>query len=235
MTQDHIVKAYDDELNTLDDTLARMGGLAETQLANAIQAVIKRDSALGHQVAEADQKVDDLEREVDQLGIRLLALRQPMARDLRSIIAALKTASDLERIADHAANIAKRATLLSRAPEVRPVSTVPRLGEMVQRMVKDVLDAYRVRDVKKAREVWRQDGALDDLYVGLFRELLTYMMEDPRTIGPCLHVLFIAKNIERIGDHATNIAETIIYMVEGELVTEERPKGTQGDLEVEAK
>lgn len=233
MNQEHIVKSYDEELNHLDDTLARMGGLAESQLSGALQAIIKRDSHLGQHIADSDHVVDEIEQEIDHLGVRLLALRQPMAKDLRTIVVALKTASDLERIADHSANIAKRAAALTRVPEVQPVSAVPLIGNMVQGMLKDVLDAYRARDTKKAREVWVQDGALDDLYNALFRELLTYMMEDPRTIGACLHLLFIAKNIERIGDHATNIAENIIYLVDGRAVTETRPKGSSPDIELD--
>ncbi|MEQ8387212.1 MAG: phosphate signaling complex protein PhoU [Alphaproteobacteria bacterium] len=232
MSQDHIVKSYDEELNVLDDTLARMGGLAESQIAGALQAIVKRDSELGQRIVAGDQKIDELENEIDAMGIRLLALRQPMAKDLRNIVAAVRIAGDLERVADHAANIAKRAAPLSRVPELAPVGSVPRLSQMVQGMIKDVLDAYRTRDITKARAVWRKDSELDDMYMSLFRELLTYMMEDPRNIGPCLHVVFIAKNIERIGDHATNIAEAILYMVEGHLMTEARPKGKQPDIEV---
>ncbi len=215
MTTEHIVKAYDEELNHLNNTITEMGGLAESALASAIQAVATRDSELAVQVIENDDQVDDLEHEVATFTVRLLALRQPMASDLRNIIAALKISSDLERIADYAANIAKRAITLNEAPSVKPVSRIPRLGREVQQMIKDVLDAYVEGDVDKAIRVWEHDREVDEMYDSLFRELLTYMMEDPRSITACTHLLFIAKHIERIGDHITNVAEDIYYLVEG--------------------
>jgi phosphate transport system protein len=148
-----------------------------------------------------------------------------MAGDLRTIVSALRIASDLERIADHAANIAKRGIALSQMPPIRPMSAVPRLGRMVQHMVKEVLDAYMARDAKRAMRVWEQDEELDEGYTSMFREALTYMMEDPRNISFCIHLMFCAKNIERIGDHATNIAETVFYMIEGQQMVDKRPKG----------
>ncbi|MGB8273981.1 MAG: phosphate signaling complex protein PhoU [Alphaproteobacteria bacterium] len=227
MDTKHIVKAYDEELKHLNNTIMEMGGLAETQIASAIQAIVKRDSDLAAQVVEGDEQVDEMEHEVASFSVRLLALRQPMASDLRNIVVALKVSSDIERIADYAVNVAKRAFALNVAPSVTPVIRIPRMGRLVQRMVKDVLDAYAERDVDKAMNVWAHDKDIDDMYDSLFRELLTYMMEDPRSISACTHLLFIAKNIERIGDHATNIAENIYYLVHGRPWHKARPKGAE--------
>jgi phosphate transport system protein len=234
MASEHITKAYDDELHRLNNTIAEMGGLAESQLGAAIEAVVKRDAELAAHVVEGDNRVDELERDVDNLAVRLLALRQPVARDLREIFAALKIASDLERIADYAANIAKRSIALSQTPPVRPVYALPRMAHFAQVLIKDVLDAYVDRDADKAYAVWMRDAELDDMYSSLFRELLTYMMEDPRSIGSCTHLLFMAKNIERIGDHATNIAENLYYLVNGTALEQTRPKGDISSLEVVA-
>ncbi|HEX6977867.1 MAG TPA: phosphate signaling complex protein PhoU [Alphaproteobacteria bacterium] len=224
MADEHIVKSYDEQLNRLTTLIGRMGGLAEAQIASAIDAVVKRDTELAASVVESDQKIDNLEREIDDQAISLLALRQPMARDLRSVVAALRIASDVERIADYAANVAKRAIALSQMAPVRPIHAIPRMGRVVQQMVKDVLDAHAARDVDKAIDVWNRDEELDDMYSSLFRELLTYMMEDPRNITASTHLLFIAKNLERIGDHATNIAETIHFLVRGTQLRTARPK-----------
>jgi phosphate transport system protein len=221
----HIVKSFDEELKRLTNAIARMGGLAEAQIANGIEALIKRDTELAANVVEADQKIDELEREVDDQAIQMLALRQPMASDLRTIVGALRIASDVERIADYAANVAKRAIALSQMAPVRPVHAVPRMGRVVREMVKDVLDAYSNRDIDRAVAVWNRDEELDEMYSSLFRELLTYMMEDPRNITASTHLLFIAKNIERIGDHATNIAEVVHYLVRGTPLRTARPKG----------
>ena len=225
MRGEHIVRSYDEELRRLSNMVAQMGGLAETQLAAAIQAVARRDSDLAAQTVEADAKVDAMEQQIDEFVIRLLALRQPVAGDLREIVAALRIASDLERIADYAANVAKRAIALNQTPPVRPVHAVPRMGELVLGMIKDTLDAYAARDAEKAKAVWHRDEEVDETYNSLFRELLTYMMEDPRAITTCTHLLFIAKNIERIGDHTTNIAELIHFTVYGQPLKESRPKG----------
>ncbi len=224
MTSEHIIKSYDEELRRLDNTIMQMGGLAEGQLAAAIEAVMKRDSELAAQVVSGDAQVDQLEHEVDGLVVRLLALRQPMARDLREILAALRIASDLERICDYAANVAKRSIVLNQSPPVKPVYTLPRMVKLAQALTKDVLDSYVARDAGKALIVWARDEELDEMYSSLFRELLTYMMEDPRNITACTHLLFMAKNIERIGDHATNIAETIHFLVTGSPLTQARPK-----------
>jgi phosphate transport system protein len=224
MVSEHIIKSYDEELRRLDNAITQMGGLAETQLANAIEAVVKRDSRLAADVVEADARVDELEQDIESLALRLLALRQPMAVDLRQILAALKTASDLERIGDYATNVAKRSIVLNQSPPVKPAFSIPRMGRLGQAMIKDVLDAYVERDADKALLVWARDEELDEMYTSLFRELLTYMIEDARNITACTHLLFMAKNIERIGDHATNIAETLYFMVHGTPLTMARPK-----------
>ena len=224
MPTDHIMKSYDEELTRLNNAIIRMGGLAESQVAAAIQATIKRDSELAAEVVQNDATVDALEAEVEALAMRLLALRQPMARDLREIVSSLNIAADLERICDYAANVAKRSIALNQAPVARPVYAIPRMGKLAQALIKDVLDAYVHGDAEKAMHVWLSDEELDELYTSLFRELLTYMMEDPRSITAGTHLLFMAKNIERIGDHATNIAETIYYLIHGKPLKETRPK-----------
>ncbi|MBO0737875.1 MAG: phosphate signaling complex protein PhoU [Alphaproteobacteria bacterium] len=232
MASEHIARAYDEELRKLNNTVAEMGGLAESQLGAAIEAVMTRDTELAVRVVEGDEKVDELERDLDNQAIRLLALRQPVARDLREIFSALKIGSDLERIGDYAANVAKRSIALSQTPAVRPVSALPRMAHVAQLLIKDVLDAYVERDADKAYAVWMRDTELDEMYSSLFRELLTYMMEDSRSIGACSHLLFMAKNIERIGDHATNIAENLYYLVNGTPLEQARPKGDISSLEV---
>jgi phosphate transport system protein len=224
MPSDHIIKSYDEELSRLQNTLIAMGGLAEAQLASAIYSVVKRDSELAAEVVEGDVRVDQLEKDVEALVVRLLALRQPMARDLREIISALKIGTDLERICDYAANIAKRSLVLNQTALVKPALALPHMGKLAQLLIKNVLDAYVQRDGDKAMQVWLGDEELDELYTSLFRELLTYMMEDPRSITAGTHLLFMAKNIERIGDHATNIAETIYFLLHGKPIQEIRPK-----------
>jgi phosphate transport system protein len=232
MVAEHTVKSYDEALKRLNNNIARMGGLAERQLAAAIEAMMQRDSAAAAEVVRGDAKVDELEREIDELAVRLLALRQPMASDLRNIVAALRIAGDIERIADYAANVAKRAIALAQVAPVRPVAAIPRMGAVVQEMIKDVLDAYANRDVERAHAVWTRDEELDELYSSLFRELLTYMMEDARNITGSTHLLFIAKNIERIGDHATNIAEQVHFLVTGAPIDAARPKGDESSYAV---
>jgi phosphate transport system protein len=232
MADEHIVKSYDEELNQLNKMIVEMGGLAESQLAAAIDAVVERDSELAARVIEGDEKVDQLERDMDNLAIRLLALRQPMARDLREVVVALKIGSDLERICDYAANVAKRSIALAQSPPIQPVHALPRMSTLALRLVRDVIDAYVKRDADKALAVWVGDEELDEMYANLFRVFLTYMMEDPRNIGSCTHVLFMAKNIERIGDHATNIAENVYYLVHGTPLTQVRPKGDKSSLDV---
>jgi phosphate transport system protein len=222
---DHIVRSFDEQLKQLSQTIARMGGMAESQLAQAVDALVKRDSDLATRVVNADTGLDTLEQETEEVAVRILALRQPVATDLREIIAAFKIASDTERIGDYAVNVAKRALALNQLQPVRPVHAVPRMARLAQSIIKDTFDAYVERDAEKALDVWHRDEEVDEMYTSLFRELLTYMMEDPRSITPCTHLLFIAKNIERIGDHATNIAENIHYLVTGHHIEGGRPKG----------
>lgn len=225
MPPEHVVKSFDEELGKLHARISEMGGLAESQLAGALRAAAQRDSAMAEKVIQGDQRVDELEKQVSNLVIRLLALRQPMAIDLRAIVAALKIASALERVADYAKNIAKRSIVLSQMPPARAMGGIERLGKLVLTALKDVLDAYAQNDVGKAQTVWKRDEEVDDMYNSLFRELVTYMMEDPRSITACTHLMFMAKNIERIGDYATNIAEIIHFKVEGKEIGEPRPKG----------
>ena len=229
MASEHIVTSFDQELNELKNKVSEMGGLAEAQLVNALEAMQRRDTELATRTVEADARVDEMEREIDAFVVQLLALRQPMASDLREILVALKISSDLERIADYATNVAKRTISLVQNPQVRPAHAIPRMVRLALSMIYEVLDSYSDRDTRKAIAVWRRDEELDEMYVSLFRELLTYMMEDARSISSCTHLLFIAKNIERVGDHATNIAESIYYLVEGRPLLQSRPKG--GDEE----
>jgi phosphate transport system protein len=221
----HIVKSYDEELRRLRDTIVRMGGVVESQLGECQVALLKRDSEAAERVMATDPQVDAMEREVDAAVIRLLALRQPVANDLRGIVAAMRIASDLERAGDYATNVAKRAIVLANLPSVPAVTGIARINRMALEMIKDVLDSYVAGDAGRAIEVWNRDDQVDKLYTGVFRELLTYMMEDPRNITPCTHMLFIAKNLERVGDHATNIAETIHYALTGAVLPNTRPKG----------
>jgi phosphate transport system protein len=222
---EHLVKSYDNELKRLRDMLTEMGGIVESQVAMAAEAIMNRDSSAATRVVEDDPKVDALEREIEQFVIRLLALRQPMAGDLRRIVAGLKITTDLERIGDYAANVAKRSIVLGQYTLPYSLAGVAHMAHMVQDQLKSIIDALGENDTDKAVEVWRSDRVVDDIYNALFRELITYMMEDPRNITPCTHLLFIAKNLERIGDHATNIAETVYYAVSGEVLPDTRPKG----------
>jgi phosphate transport system protein len=201
-----------------------MGGLAEAQFANAIEGVAKRDTKLAESAIGSDERVDRIQQTVEDQALRLLALRQPMAVDLRTTLAAIKIAYELERVGDLAKNIGKRALVLNREPPIRLTQSLARMGRQALTQLKTVLDAYSDRDADAAQSVWRHDDEIDELYNSLFRELLTYMMEDPRTIGLCTHLLFIAKNIERAGDHATNIAETVYHMVTGTYLRIGRPK-----------
>jgi len=221
---DHTVKAFTEKLEGLAASVAQMGGLAEAQLADAIEAIAKRDTALAERAVGGDRQIDELQLSIEDQSLKLLALRQPMAVDLRETLAAIKIASELERIGDLAKNIAKRAIVLNREPPIRLTQSLARMGRQALAQLKLVLDAYSDRDAEGAESVWRQDGEIDETYNSLFRELLTYMMEDPRTIGLCTHLLFVAKNIERTGDHATNIAEVVYHMVSGGHLSMERPK-----------
>jgi len=225
MTSEHIVKSFDEELQRLNAVVLRMGGVAEAQLAGAIEALVRRDSDLAERVVAGDAAIDQMDLELDENAIRTLALRQPMANDLREVISSLKISSDLERIGDYAKNVAKRTLVLNQLTPHEAARSIPRMAKLVQAIIKDVLDAYANHDPNRALDVWHRDEEVDEMYTALFRELLTYMMEDPRNITPCTHLLFIAKNIERIGDHATNIAETTHYLTTGRRITGGRPKG----------
>ena len=231
-THDHIVSSFDEDLRKLDNLIAEMGGLAESQFADCITALVKRDSELAESVVVSDKRIDEIEAEVDQHTITMLALRQPMAEDLRTVITALRIASLLERIGDYGKNVAKRTIAITQTPPVGPSRTIARMGNVVQGMIHTVLDAYLQRDANLADDVRLRDEDVDALHTSLFRELLTYMMEDPRSISACTHLLFVAKNIERIGDHATNIAENVHFLVHGSMPDDSRPKDDQSSYTV---
>jgi phosphate transport system protein len=221
---EHIVRSFTEQLEALSNAVSQMGGLTEAQFGNAVEAIARRDTALAEAAVSSDSRIDQLEQVVEDLALKVLALRQPMAVDLRDTLAAIKIAAELERIGDLAKNIGKRALVLNREPPIRLTQSLARMGRQALAQLKTVLDAYSDRDAKAAEAVWRQDEEIDELYNSLFRELLTYMMEDPRMIGLCTHLLFVAKNTERAGDHATNIAETVYHMASGEYLRIERPK-----------
>ena len=223
----HTVKAYGDELNQPTAEVARMGGLAEAQVADAIDSVARRDVALGRAVVDRDVKLDVMHREIEKKAIRLIALRGPVASDLRKTLSSMKLATDLERTGDLAKNIAKRGLILAEGDPIPPLTrSIERMGKLVSLRLRDVLDAYAAAEVDRAISVWNTDDEVDEHYNSLFRELLTYMMGDPRTITAGTHLLFMAKNLERIGDHATNIAETIHYEITGDDMVGERPRWT---------
>jgi phosphate transport system protein len=223
---EHTMKAFDADLQDLTRVVVEMGGLAERQIVNALEALDKRDLALAQRVIAEDAKIDALQREIEEKAILTIARRQPMAVDLREVVGALRLSNDLERIGDLAKNIAKRVGALDGDFQPQQVMRgVEHMTDLVLAQIKEVLDSFAHRDSTKALAVWRGDEEIDAVNNSLFRELLTYMMEDPRNISYCIHLLFCAKNIERMGDHATNIAETVYYMVEGHALAEERPKG----------
>ncbi len=223
---DHTMKAFDTDLQELARMIAEMGGLAEKQVADAVDALANRNTTLAQRVTAADAAIDDLQRSIEEKAVLTIARRQPMAVDLREVIGALRLANDLERIGDLAKNIAKRVIALnSEFPPPKLIRGVEHMTDLLLEQMKAVLDAYARRDTAKAMAVWRNDEAIDAVCTSVFRELLTSMMEDPRNITFCIHLLFCAKNIERMGDHATNIAESIHYMIEGRPIADPRPKG----------
>jgi phosphate transport system protein len=237
MDTKHIVKSYDDDLSRLGNMIAEMGGLVEMQLARAVEALANFDADAARDIVAKDKSIDAFEMEIDDFIIKVMALRQPVARDLRSVIIGLKISSNLERIGDYAKNIAKRTTTLSHSSMTPllvegPINTISRMAQIVQQMIKNVLDAYIAGDADKADDVRAKDENVDQLYSGLFRELLTYMMEDPRNITPCTHLLFVAKNVERMGDHVTGIAEQIHFMVHGAMPDEERIRGDDTSINI---
>ncbi len=225
MENEHIVKSFDEELTQIENMTLEMGGLVETQILESIIALCNRDQELAQKVRLDDKTVDVLESQINDLTLRTLALRQPLATDLRSVICALKVSSNLERIGDYAKNISKRTQVLADIKSVGTAErTIKRMGEMVQKMVADVLDAYIRKDLAMADEIRLRDEEVDYIHNTLFRELLTYMMENPSNITLCMHLLFIARNLERMGDHATGIAEQVHYVVTGSAPEERRPK-----------
>ncbi len=222
---DHTVKAYDVELQDLARRISEMGGIAESMLASSVKALVRGDNMLADDVIRTDSQLDVMEREVNEKAILMIARRQPMAVDLRVIASTIKMAADIERIGDLAKNIGKRVKAIGMPFHQQSlVNGVTHLGNMAQERLRMVLDAYASRNLDAALEVWRHDDDIDALHNSLFRELLTYMMEDPRNITFCTHLLFCAKNIERMGDHCTNIAETMHYMVTGSALTDVRPR-----------
>lgn len=222
--QEHIVSAFEKELKNIGSKISKMGGMSESQLSMAIRALETNDLELAKKTIKGDKEIDKLELEIEEEAILIIAKRQPMALDLRRVIVTIRISADLERIGDLAKNIAKRVIAIDGQMPKSLITGFHAMTEMAQKLLKDVLDAFATEDVDKAVNVWRKDEDLDALYNSIFRELLTYMMEDTRNISFCTHLLFGAKNIERIGDHATNIAENIHYMVTGELLAEDRPK-----------
>ncbi|HYA72999.1 MAG TPA: phosphate signaling complex protein PhoU [Roseiarcus sp.] len=223
---DHTVKSYDKDLDTLERHIAEMGGIAEKMVVDAMDALSLADVTLAQQVVATDPRLDALQREVEEQAVLTIARRQPMAVDLREIIGAIRVAGDLERVGDLAKNIAKRSVKIGLEARVpRAIIGLKHMNDVATELMKDVLDAYAQRDVELARAVWERDAELDALEDSVFRDLLTHMMEDPRNISFCAHLLFCSKNIERIGDHATNIAETVFYLVTGSNLPAERPKG----------
>ena len=234
-TTGHTVKAFDEELDQLRATICEMGGLAEAAIRESMQALVRRDPELARAVVERDARIDALEADVERNAVQIIALRAPMADDLRDVVAALKIAGVVERIGDYAKNIAKRVHSIEDS-KIRPLSLLPEMARIAGEMVQNVLDAFAARDAQKAAQVCERDAAVDDFYNAIFRALLTHMMENPHNITPATHLLFVAKNLERIGDHATNVAEMVYFAATGEHLSE-RPKGADatdiaaGDIE----
>lgn len=225
----HIVTAFDQDLRGISARISEMGGLAEEQLGHAIEALRERDSELAQEIIRVDKRLDAMEMRLEQSAIEVMALRQPMADDLREVVAALKISSTLERIGDLAKNIAKRTLLLNQDEPIRVMNSVVRLGKQTQTLMTEALDAYTARDTALSVAVWKRDVEIDEMHNSIFRELTTYMMEDPRTIGLCSQLLFVVKNFERIGDHTTFIAEMTYFVVEGKPLGDDRPKSNDWD------
>ncbi len=226
MPEQHIARAFDRDLEAIQSLVMKMGGLVEAAILDAALALETRDAELAAKVRAGDGAIDRLEERVNDEAARLIALRAPTASDLRNILSVLKIASSLERVGDYAKNLAKRSNVLAQLPDVEGAGgSIRRMAKAVQALLKDALDAYIQRDLALAEEVRARDEDVDQMYNALFRQFLTHMMEDPRNITPCMHLHFIAKNIERMGDHATTIAEQVIYLVSGHLPEESRPKG----------
>jgi len=222
---EHTVKAFTEELDAITQEVARMGGLAEAAVNDSLSAVGRRDTELAQLVIQRDAKIDSAQREIEKRAIKLFALRQPLAGDLRIVLTAWRIAGELERVGDLAKNIAKRTLILNQSEPIQLTRSVERMGKIAAAHLKQVIDAYANKDLQAAITVWHADDNIDAHYNSLFRELLTYMIEDPRMISSCAHLLFIAKNLERVGDHGTNIAEYIHFLVTGEEIATQRPRG----------
>ncbi len=232
MNDEHISSAFDRDLETVQALIMKMGGLVEEAIMNAAISLDTRDEELAEKVRAGDRVIDDLEEQIDQETARTIALRAPTAIDLRVILTVMKIASNLERIGDYAKNMAKRTTVLAQmTPITGATASLRRMARETERMLRDVLDAYIQRDAELAREVIQRDHDVDQMYNALFREFLTFMMEDPRNITPCMHLHFIAKNTERMGDHVTNIAEQVVYLVTGTMPDDNRPKSDKTSLD----
>lgn len=224
-TSEKVRIAFDAELDKLNKMLLDMGSQVTKHLTKSVEAISTGDAKLAQEIIDRDFEIDQMEHDIDQFAVRLLALRQPVAKDLRHVIMSIKISSHLERIADYAANICKRAIMLNDMPEVKATKDIASMAKIVNAMIRDVLEAYKNADNEKATTVWESDIVVDEMYMGILKELLSLMTKDSNNISPCTHLLFIAKNIERMGDHATNIAESVHYLVHGTLFTEQRPKG----------
>lgn len=226
---DHTVKAFDEDIGQLRGLIAQMGGLAEQGIRDAMEALKRHDLQAAAAIVAGDKHIDALEMQVEQLAVRIIALRAPMADDLREVVAALKIAGVVERIGDYAKNIAKRVPLIESHGEIEPLSVLPAMSTLAVQMVHDALDAFAARDAAAAVEVCERDRQVDDFYNSLFRVLVTHMMENPKTIGQVAQLLFVAKNLERVGDHATNVAEMVHYAATG-IHMAERDRGSAGTL-----
>ncbi len=235
MSEQHISSAFDQELEAIQAKIMKMGGLVEKAIYDAARSLELRDIELAEEVRQRDRAIDGLEEDINQDTARLIALRAPAASDLRLVLSVIKIAGNLERIGDYAKNMAKRTGVLNELPAINgSPSSLRRMAKEVQIMLSSALDAYIQRDIELAYEVLHRDHDVDQMYNALFREFITFMMEDPRNITPCMHLHFMAKNTERMGDHVTNIAEQVIYFVTGELPDEARPKGDQTSVDPEA-
>jgi phosphate transport system protein len=222
---EHTVKAFDDDLGKLRGLISQMGGMAEDAIAQSMLALQRHDLQLAQEIAANDKAIDELETEIERQAVRLIALRAPMADDLREVVAALKIASVIERIGDYAKNISRRVTSIEPHSGIEPLSVLPAMANMATDMVRDVLDAFAARDPEAALRVCEQDTALDDFYSSIFRALVTFAMENPKTISQVAHLLFVAKNLERVGDHATNVAEMVYFAATGTYMAERERGG----------
>ena len=234
MSDQHILSAYDRDLEAIQALIMKMGGMVEAAILDGAQALETRDLELAEKVRKGDKAIDELELKINEEAARAIALRAPVSKDLRTLLTTIRISASLERIGDYAKNMAKRtAVLADQRPISGPDAALRRMAREVQGMLNDVLDAYIQRNVELAEQLRLRDQEIDQMYNALFREFLTFMMEDPRNITPCMHLHFIAKNVERMGDLVTNIAEQVIYLVTGELPEDPRPKGDETSISVD--